>query len=185
MFNLNELMSFPPLPPAPISQRLCKDENMPTHNAWMPRWGRNFPLIEWQPYCPQLPTTDWLNKATQMMSMFASSLSPFNDTVQTVETPAPILIFGRLLLLLSNVLGNVLASVYTTNIYIYQCFLVLWYRLHKKEKQEGPIPAGGPQEVVHMRHIKHDCKSLPQNSCQMVRQTIVSLITPKSHWYRT
>ena len=77
MFYLNELTSFPPLPPAPISQCLCKDKNTPIHKMQMPRWG-SFPLLEWQPHCPWRPTADWLNKATQTMSMFGSSLSPFN-----------------------------------------------------------------------------------------------------------
>jgi hypothetical protein len=48
--------------------------------------------------------------------MLTSSLSPVDDNVQI---PAPISVLARLLLSLSNVLGNVLAAVYTTNIYIY------------------------------------------------------------------
>ena len=48
--------------------------------------------------------------------MFASSLPPFDDNVQI---PAPILVFARLLSPLSNVLRNVLATVYTTNIYMF------------------------------------------------------------------
>jgi hypothetical protein len=52
-------------------------------------------------------------------------------------------------------------------------------------QEEDPIPAGGPQEVVCTRCVKHDCKSLPQSSGQTVRQTSVSLITPKSRWYKS
>jgi hypothetical protein len=39
-------------------------------------------------------------------------------------------------------------------------------------------------EVICMRCFKHDCTSLPQSSPQTVRQISVSLITPKSRWYR-
>ena len=39
--------------------------------------------------------------------------------------------------------------------------------------------------MVRTRCVKHDCKSLPQSSRQMARQISVSLITPKSRWYKS
>ena len=55
-----------------------------------------------------------------MMSMFILSLSTFDDNLQI---PAPILVFARLSSF-SNAHGNVLATVYTIDIYVLSMFLV-------------------------------------------------------------
>ena len=80
----------------------------------------------------------------------------------------------------SNVLGNVLATVYTTQrIYI----VISWrYNTDHAGKRSRKV-LFLQQEVVCMRCIKHDCKSLPQSSRQTVRQRSVSIITPKLRWY--
>jgi len=111
------------------------------------------------------------------MLMFASSFSPVDDNVQT---PAPTLVLGRLSLL-SDVLRNVLATVYTTNRYILSMFLGPMIQTTQKRESGRSYSCrrstrGGSYEIRKAR--------LPQSSRQTVRQISVSLITPKSRWYK-
>jgi hypothetical protein len=75
------------------------------------------------------------------MSMFTLSLSPFDDS--NVQTPAPILVLARWLSSFSNALGNVLATVYTINIYG-----VSWRydadHTGKRSRKVLLVPVGGP-----------------------------------------
>jgi len=108
------------------------------------------------------------------MSMFASSLSRFDDNARTL---APILVSARLLSL-SNVLGNVLATVYTTNIYIF-IDVSGYYNTDHTRKRSRKSYSCKRSTRGEMRKAR-----LPQSSRQTVRQTLVSLITPKSRWYK-